>query len=107
MAERKEMRPITITECDFCGKDALIFHKCAVCGKDMCASGSGSAHVAYTITQVRKPPEPYEKDDTRSFDLRICKECEKKTINLPLGKLFDGLMKGGFSFEPFLVRRGC
>lgn len=104
MAKRIEMKPVTIRECDFCGKDAPIFHKCAICGREMCASGSGSAHAAYTIAQMRKPPEPHEKDDSRSYDLRICKDCAKETLNMPVGELFDGMMNGS-SFKPFLVRK--
>lgn len=110
MAKSTELKPVTEDYCDFCElPQTYPVRACAICKREMCSRGEngGDGHAAFSILKLTKLRARAGDEDEERSRLYICKECEKKTINLPLGKLFDGLMKGGFSFEPFLVRRGC
>lgn len=109
MADKKEMVEVVKEYCDFCElPQTYPVRACAVCNRDMCSRGesNGSGHAAFSILKLHKPRERAGDEDEKRSRLYVCKECARETLNMPLGELLSGMMKGE-PFEKFKVRRGC
>lgn len=107
MAIKTEMKEIKVSVCDFCGQEAHILKKCAVCKQDMCLRENGRAHAAFMVLRITRFKKSREKDDNECSYLYVCEKCTISTLNLPLGELLAGMMSEEFSFKKFEVKRGC
>ena len=85
--ERTETRPVAVKYCDFCGKESKYTSKCAVCKREMCTEGGGTAHAAYDLDLYRYS------DDQRIYSAHVCKECSPRPPLLTIQALLDGMLE--------------